>query len=68
MYYYYCELEMSQEQIQSYHNQQQGIISEHERIITEVVPLMDSLHLIRNVNGLLNVYMYLEKKQKASAP
>lgn len=62
MYFYYCELEMSLEQIQSYDNQQQGMISEHERIITEVVPLMDSLTRITNVNGLLNVYLYLQKK------
>ncbi|MEM7366986.1 MAG: NUDIX hydrolase [Bacteroidota bacterium] len=62
MFFYYCELEMSREKIFSYHNQQQGLISEHERIITEVVPLMQGLHLIRNVNGLLNIHLYLQQK------
>lgn len=64
MFFYYCELTMSLDKIRSYHLQQQGVISEHERIITEVVPLMESLNLIRNVNGLLNIHLYLQHISK----
>ena len=59
MYMFYCELEMSKEKIKSYDAQQQGIISEHERIFTHVATIPESLQLIKNTNGLLSVYMYL---------
>ncbi|MDW3650028.1 MAG: NUDIX hydrolase [Bacteroidia bacterium] len=58
MYFYYAELELSYEEIMSYHNVEQGIISEHEHIFTHVCPLADAKKLITNTNGLLNVHMY----------
>ncbi|MEM7657014.1 MAG: NUDIX hydrolase [Bacteroidota bacterium] len=62
MYFYYAELTVNKEQLKAYDNQQMGVISEHERIITAVVPLQDTLTLIRNVNGLLNVHLYLAQR------
>ena len=64
MYFYFCKLTLSRTEIQSYHQQHTGLDSEYERIITAVVPLMDSLKLIRNVNGLLNIYLYLEQRNR----
>ncbi|MEL6671980.1 MAG: NUDIX domain-containing protein [Bacteroidota bacterium] len=60
MYFYYVELEMSKEKIFSFDQQQQGLISEHERIITEVVPIDKAKKIITNTNGLLNIYLYEE--------
>jgi len=60
MYFYFAELEMSKEEIMSYHNVEQGIVSEHEHIYTHVCPLSEAKRLITNTNGLLNVYMYEE--------
>jgi 8-oxo-dGTP pyrophosphatase MutT (NUDIX family) len=64
MYFYFCELTLSRAEIQSYDQQHTGLDSEYERIITAVVPLMDSMKLIRNVNCLLNIYMYLEQRNR----
>ncbi len=58
--FFYCEISMSRAQIMSYHNQKMGIASEHERIYTHVASISESLKLITNTNGLLNIYMYLE--------
>ena len=60
LFFYYCELEMSKEKIMSYHDRQMGVDHEHERIYTHVTTIPESLKLITNTNGLLNVYMYLE--------
>ena len=60
MYLYYCELELSQEEIQSYHNKSQGLLSDHEYIETFVVPFQEGHKLITNVNGILLNYMYLK--------
>jgi ADP-sugar diphosphatase len=60
LFFYYCELEMSKEKIMSYHNQHMGVEHEHERIYTHITTIQESLKLITNTNGLLNVYMYLE--------
>lgn len=60
MYLFYCELELSHEQILSYHNTTQGLLSDHEYIETFVVPFAEGHSLITNVNGLLMDYMYLK--------
>lgn len=60
MYLYYCELELSKDEIESYHDQIQGLASDHERIQTYVVPFVEGHKLITNVNGLLLDYMYLK--------
>jgi ADP-sugar diphosphatase len=60
MYLYYCELEMTSEQIQSYHNQSMGLASDHEFINTFVVPFQEGHRLITNVNGILLNHMYLK--------
>jgi len=60
MYFYYCELEMSKEEILAYHDKQQGIISEHERITTEIVTIDEAKRLITNTNGVLHIYLYLD--------
>jgi len=60
MYMFYCELEMTSKKIQSYHNQTQGLLSDHEYINTQVVPFVAGHKLITNVNGILLDYLYLK--------
>lgn len=61
LFFYYVELEVTADQIASYHNNKHGLESEHERIFTHVATIPESMRLITNTNGLLNIYMYLEK-------
>ncbi|MDX1906634.1 MAG: NUDIX hydrolase [Bacteroidia bacterium] len=58
LYFYYCELERPHSVIQSYHNQQQGVEGEGERIVTHLATIPEALQLITNTNGLLNIYLY----------
>ena len=60
MYMFYCELELSSDEIKSYHNQTQGLVSDHEYINTYVVPFTEGHHLITNVNGVLLDFLYLK--------
>jgi 8-oxo-dGTP pyrophosphatase MutT (NUDIX family) len=60
MYMFYCELELSAEAISSYHNQTQGLLSDHEYINTHVVAFAEGHKLINNVNGVLLNYLYLK--------
>jgi 8-oxo-dGTP pyrophosphatase MutT (NUDIX family) len=60
MYMFYCELELSTEEIHSYHNKVQGIVSDHEFINTYVVPFVEGHKLINNSNGVLLDYLYLK--------
>jgi len=62
MYFYYCELEMSREEIMAFDARQQGIISEHERIYTHIATIPEALNLITNTNGLLSIFLYLQAK------
>jgi len=64
MYFFYCELEMSREQIMSYHQREINSEHENEHIFTHVAPIPEALRLITNTNGLLNVYLYLEAIKK----
>ena len=58
MYLFYCELEMAHEKIRSYHENEQGLVSDHEHIRTYVVPFLEGHRLITNVNGILLDYLY----------
>lgn len=60
MYMFYCELELSYDEIKGYHNQVQGLVSDHEFINTYVVPFAEGHHLITNVNGVLLDFLYLK--------
>ncbi|MEL7342789.1 MAG: NUDIX hydrolase [Bacteroidota bacterium] len=60
LYFYYCELEMSKDEIWSYHQNHMGSEHEHERIITHVATIPEAKKLILNTNGLLNIYLYEE--------
>ncbi|MEZ4777544.1 MAG: NUDIX domain-containing protein [Bacteroidia bacterium] len=60
LYFYYCELEMSREEIDSFQGRQMGLDHEHERIYTHVATIPEARKLITNTNGLLNIYLYLE--------
>ncbi|WP_149243424.1 NUDIX domain-containing protein [Dyadobacter sp. 32] len=60
MFLFYCELELTMEQIQSYDNQTQGMLSEHEYIHTVVVPFAEGHKLITNTNGILLDFLYLK--------
>lgn len=63
MYFYFCEIELTASEIQSYHNQQQGLESDHERITTYVTPFVEGHRLINNTNGILLDYLYLKQVQ-----
>lgn len=63
MYFYFCEIELSAVEIQSYHNQHRGIASDHERITTYVAPFKEGHKLINNTNGILLDYLYLKEVQ-----
>jgi len=60
MYLFYCELELTTEEIGSYHNKSMGLLSDHEFINTYVVPFEEGHKLITNVNGILLNFMYLK--------
>lgn len=60
MYYFYCEIELPLEKIRSYDERFMGEASEHERIITCVLPFVEGHRLINNVNGILLDFLYLK--------
>lgn len=60
MYYFYCEIHLPKEQILAYDEQFMGEASEHERIVTCVLPFLEGHRLINNVNGLLLNFLYLK--------
>ena len=64
MFIFYSEVKLSKEEIMAYDAQQQGLLSEHERIITHVVPLNEAKRLVTNTNGLLAIYLYLEAVER----
>ena len=64
LYFYYCELEMTADEIRDFHNKKMGVESEHERIFTHVCSITEAKRLITNTNGLLNIYLYEEKRQE----
>jgi ADP-sugar diphosphatase len=60
LYFYYCELSMSKEEIEAHHGKNMGEAHEHERITTIVVPFAEAKAYLNNTSGLLNLYMYEE--------
>lgn len=60
MYFFYCEIELPQAEIQAYNNRNRGEASEHERIVTSVLPFAEAHRLITNSNGLLLNFLYLK--------
>lgn len=61
MYFYFCEIELTREEIDSYHAKAMGVESDHERITTHVAPFVEGHRLITNTNGILLDYLYLKK-------
>ncbi|MCI4671195.1 MAG: NUDIX domain-containing protein [Bacteroidia bacterium] len=66
MYYFYCELTMSKEQILSFAGNETGVASEHEQIFTHVATLPEAFDLIKNPNGVLNMVLYQKAKGEYS--
>ena len=60
MYFFYCEIRLSPAEIEAYNNQKKGEGSEHERIVTTVLPFAQAHALITNTNGLLLNFLYLK--------
>lgn len=60
MYFFFCEIELTLEEIKAYHNQKMGVESEHERITTYVAPFVEGHRLITNTNGILLDFLYLK--------
>jgi len=66
MFYFYCELTMSREEIFSYDANHTGVESEHEQIVTHVATLGEAFDLIKNPNGVLNMVFYQRAKGEYS--
>ncbi len=62
MYFFYVEREMDHDEIMRYHGQATGTDHEHEYITTHIATLPEAMRLIKNVNGLLNIYLYLQQR------
>ncbi|MFN0200960.1 MAG: NUDIX hydrolase [Bacteroidia bacterium] len=60
LYFFYCEIELSKEEMMQHDSRTMGVKAEHEHIETCVVPMHEAKRLITNNNGLLNYYLYLE--------
>ncbi|MFN4147080.1 MAG: NUDIX hydrolase [Runella sp.] len=60
MYYFYCEITLPYHKIMAYNDRFMGEASEHERIVTEVLPFVEGHRRITNVNGILLDFLYLK--------
>lgn len=60
IYFFYTEIEMSEIEIASYHKRNTGAVNENEQITTHIATIPEALTLIKNTNGLLNIYLYLD--------
>jgi len=63
-YFFACELTMTPEQIADLQNRKTGAANEAEFIEVVVVTFEEAFKLIKNVSGLLNIYLYLDKGDK----
>ena len=61
MYFFFCEIELTLNEIEGYHNQAMGVESDHERITTYVAPFVEGHRLITNTNGILLDFLYLKE-------
>lgn len=61
MYFFFCEIELTLDEIEAYHNQKMGVESDHERITTFVAPFAEGHRLITNTNGILLDFLYLKE-------
>ena len=59
-YFFACEIPLSREEIDTYRDKSAGAADENEVIITHVCTLSEVFSLIRNTNGLLATYLYLQ--------
>ncbi len=59
MYFFYCEVVLSMEEIAAFENRHRGTDYEFERITTHVFPFHEGHRLINNTNGLLLNFLYL---------
>jgi len=60
MYYFYCEILLSKKKIMAYNDRFMGEASDHERIVTCVLPFVEAHKRINNVNGILLDFLYLK--------
>lgn len=58
-YFFACDIHLSRKEIDSYRGKSAGAVDEHEVIVTHVCTLSEVFNLIRNTNGLLATYLYL---------
>lgn len=61
IYLYYCEIELSAEEIADLNEKEMGTDYEFERITTHILPFAEAHRLINNTNALLLNYLYLTK-------
>jgi ADP-sugar diphosphatase len=59
MYFYFTEITLTKNEINTFENKQMGTAYEFERITTHVFPFIEGHKLINNSNGLLLNYLYL---------
>lgn len=60
-YFFYCEIEMSTIDLDSYRDKKTGAIDESEHIETFLCPISDVFHYIVNSNGVLASLLYIQK-------
>ena len=61
-YFFSCEIEMDRAEIDSYHMKRGGHYGEGEFIHTYIATPSEAKHLIKNVSGLLAIYLYEDWK------
>ena len=59
-YFFACDIPLSRKEIDTFRDKPAGAIDENEVIITHVCTLSEVFSLIRNTNGLLATYLYLQ--------
>lgn len=65
-YFFWCEIELSTNEIKAFQARKTGAAGENEFIETAVVPIEDAFFLMNNTNGMLNLLMYLNAYTKTS--
>lgn len=56
--FFFTELRLSREEIMRYHNKAMGAAGEHEFIRTHIATFPEARQLVKNINGLVNIYLY----------
>ncbi len=59
-YFFFCRIELSRDEINSFSDRSTGDTAEHERIRTHVCPIAEVKPLLKNTGSLVNWYLYFD--------